>query len=142
MIQEAGQATLDVVTAALEMEGYRVCSLTDNKENALELIRRNRPKLILLDCWLSNYSGRQIGQWIKAHFPALPVVAFSCDNEIEESYRQFGFDDYIKKPFDLDLLYRVVRRQVRRRARPERAVDPTIFPIRHIVSPEGKLISD
>lgn len=111
MIQEADKATRDVVSTALEMEGYLVCSL-DDPENAADLIRRLRPKLVLLDCWLRNYSGKQLIQWIKAHFPALPLVALSCDNRIEEKYLQLGFDDYIKKPFDLDLLYQVVRRQL------------------------------
>jgi DNA-binding response OmpR family regulator len=112
LVQEADVATLDVVTTALKMEGYHVCSLTDNDENALDMIRRHRPKLVLLDCWLQRSSAGQVSQWIKAHFPRLPVVAFSCDNQIEEKYRQFGFDDYIKKPFDLKMLYRVIRKHL------------------------------
>jgi hypothetical protein len=57
---------------------------------ALDMIRRHHPKLVLLDCWFSNYSRKQISQWIKAYFPCLPVVAFSCDNSIGEQYRQLG----------------------------------------------------
>lgn len=110
MIQESDEAILDIVTTALQMEGYRVCSLDDTDENALDMIRHYRPKMILLDCWLSNYSAGQVSQWIKAHFPHLPVVAFSCDNLIEDNYRQFGFDGYIKKPFDLKVLYKVIKK--------------------------------
>jgi len=110
MIQEADGATLDVVATALQMEGYRVYSLTDNNDNALEMIERHHPKIVLLDCWLSNYSAGQISQWIKAHFPRLPVIAFSCNNQIEERYRQFGFDDYVKKPFDLKVLHKVINK--------------------------------
>jgi DNA-binding response OmpR family regulator len=110
LIQEPDEAIRDIVTTALQMEGYRVCSLTDTNENVLEMIRKHRPQLILLDCWLSDYSAGQVSQWIKAHFPHLPVVAFSCDHQIGEKYRQFGFDDYIKKPFDLELLYKVVKK--------------------------------
>ncbi|MDB5029991.1 response regulator [Mucilaginibacter sp.] len=112
MIQEADAATLEVLTFALQMEGYRVCSPTDNNENVLDLIRRHHPRLVLLDCWLSNYSGKHICQWIKAHFPRLPVIAFSCDNQIDEQYRLLGFDDYIKKPFNLELLYQVIRKHL------------------------------
>jgi DNA-binding response OmpR family regulator len=110
MIQEADPAILDVVTTALQMQGYRVCSLTDDKENILEMIRRHRPKLVLMDCWLNHYSGRQISHWIKSHFPGLPVVAFSCDNQIDQHYRRLGYDDYIKKPFNLSHLYGTVRK--------------------------------
>jgi DNA-binding response OmpR family regulator len=124
MIQEADPATLDVVTTALQMEGYRVCGLTDDQENALELIRRHRPKMVLVDCWPSSYSGKQVSHWVKTHFPQLPVIAFSCDNRIEENYRQFGFDHYIKKPFDLELLYQVVRKYTRAHARRKRSANP------------------
>jgi len=110
MIQEADPAISDVVTSALQMKGYRVCNLTDSEENVLEMIRRHRPKLVLLNCWLNQYSGRQISHWIKSHFPALPIIAFSCDNQIEQQYHKLGYDDYIKKPFNLNRLYRVVRK--------------------------------
>lgn len=49
---------------------------------------------------------------IKAKYPHLPVIALSCNNNIHEVYSKFGFDDYISKPFDLDLLYRVLRKHI------------------------------
>ena len=110
MVQETDADTLEVLTFALQMEGYRVCSLTDNDKNTLELIQRYHPRLILLDCWIGHYSGKQLSQWIKAHFPRLPIIAFSCDSQIDKQYRQFGFDDYIRKPFELEVLYKVIRK--------------------------------
>jgi DNA-binding response OmpR family regulator len=112
MVQENDAATLDVLSIALQMEGFRVCSLTGNHENVLDIIRRYRPKLVLLDCWPSDHSGKQICQQIKAHFRSLPVIGLSCDNHIEEHYRELGFDDYLKKPFDLDQLYQAVNKQM------------------------------
>ncbi|WDF79578.1 response regulator [Mucilaginibacter sp. KACC 22773] len=123
MVQEADAATLDVVATALQMEGYRVCSLDDTNENALEMIRRHHPKLVLLDCWLSHNSAGQVSQWIKAHFPHLPVIAFSCDNQIEAKYRQFGFDDYIQKPFELHKLYQVIRKYLPQRHKRRETTD-------------------
>lgn len=94
----------------LQMKGYRVRSLADRDDNVLDLIRRYHPKLVLLDCWLSHYSGKQITHWIKAHFPNLPIIAFSCDNDIDAAYHGLGFDGYLKKPFDLEVLYRAIRK--------------------------------
>lgn len=108
LVQESDEATLDVLTVALQMEGYQVRSLANKNENVLEMIRRHQPKLIMLDCWLSHYSGKQISHWIKAHFPHLPVIAFSCDNHIDREYQKLGFDGYLKKPFDLDVLYGLI----------------------------------
>jgi DNA-binding response OmpR family regulator len=94
------------------MNGFRVYSLTDYNENVLVMIKRHRPKLVLMDCWLSSHSGKQMCEWIKAHFQGLPVVALSCDIHIDQHYKELGFDDYLKKPFDLDQLYKVVSKQL------------------------------
>jgi DNA-binding response OmpR family regulator len=110
LVHEPDAATFDVVSTALQMEGYRVYSLTDKQENMLEMIVRHHPKLILVDCWLGYYTGKQISHWIKAHFPHLPVIAFSCDNEIAQEYQKLGFDGYLKKPFDLEVLYLTIRK--------------------------------
>ena len=117
MVQEPDAALLDVVSTALQMDGYRVYSLTDAHENIPEMIRRYRPKLILLDCWLRNSTAKQVAHWIKSLFPRLPVIAFSCDNHIDQEYRRLGFDGYLKKPFDLDVLYRVVSEHLPKRVR-------------------------
>ncbi|HEY9533366.1 MAG TPA: response regulator [Mucilaginibacter sp.] len=109
LVQETDAATLEVLTVALQMEGYRVATLPHQQENILELIRRHHPKLVLLDCWISHYNGKQTSHWIKSHFPRLPVIAFSCDNHIDEEYSKLGFDGYLKKPFDLTTLYTVIR---------------------------------
>ncbi|MFA6083904.1 response regulator transcription factor [Mucilaginibacter sp.] len=112
MVQENDAATLDVISAALQMEGFGVCSPADQSENILNMIRQHHPKLVLLDCRLGNQSDKEICKKVKVHFPRLPVIALSCDNHIDVHYRELGFDDYLKKPFDLDQLYQGVRKQL------------------------------
>jgi hypothetical protein len=36
----------------------------------------------------------------------------SCNGNIHEEYNKAGFDAYIKKPFDFDLLYHIVRKHI------------------------------
>src|SRR3569833_1464474 len=110
LVHETDAATLEVLTVALQAEGHRVRTTTDHDENILDLIRRYHPKPVLLDCGLSDHFARQISQWIKSHFPKLPLIAFSGEITFEQDYRKFGFDGYLKKPFDLDALYRIVRK--------------------------------
>jgi DNA-binding NtrC family response regulator len=109
LIQDADEAIADIVITALRMNGYRACRLGNNQENILETIRSHQGKLILLDCWLGQQSARLCG-WIKAHFPKLPVIAFSCDSNISQNFRLLGFDGYLNKPFDLQDLYRLARK--------------------------------
>jgi DNA-binding response OmpR family regulator len=120
LIHEPDAAILDILNTALQMEGYQVYRLENHDFNTLELIRRHRPKLLLLDCWLSNYAGKRLCGWIKAHFPRLPVIALSCDNDIDVHYHDFGFDGYLRKPFDLATLYQVIRKHLPRRQRQQR----------------------
>jgi DNA-binding response OmpR family regulator len=124
LIQEPDEAILEMVTVALEIEGYRVYSLTDKNENVLELIRRHHPKLILMDCWLSFFTDRQPNHRIKEQFPMLPVIAFSCDNQIEQEYQLLGFDGYLKKPFDLEGLYGVIRKYIPANSKRRTAGEP------------------
>jgi DNA-binding response OmpR family regulator len=49
---------------------------------------------------------------IKAKYPNLPVLALSCNNNIHDIYSLYGFNDYIKKPFDLDELYAILRKHI------------------------------
>ena len=46
---------------------------------------------------------RLLGE-IKMKYPHLPVIAASCNSNINEVYDQAGLDDYIPKPFDIDVL--------------------------------------
>lgn len=46
---------------------------------------------------------------IKEKYSHLPAIALSCNININERYAQQGFDAYIQKPFDLELLYKVLR---------------------------------
>jgi DNA-binding response OmpR family regulator len=109
LLHESDADILDIVSTALEMQGYHVCSLGDQPENALEIVKRHRAKLILLDCWVNKNSGK-LCQWIKSHFPRVHVVAFSSDPGIGQCFRSLGFDDYLPKPFDLDELYAMVKK--------------------------------
>ena len=67
----------------------------------------------LLDYKLDGDKSREICAKIKEKYPNLPVVAMSCNNNIHEDYNKNGFDDYIPKPFGLDLLYRVIRAHIK-----------------------------
>jgi hypothetical protein len=40
------------------------------------------------------------------HYPHLPAIAMSCNINIEV----YDLDDYIAKPFDLDMLYDTLRK--------------------------------
>ncbi len=112
VVQETDATVLDMLTVALEMEGFEVFSLTDGDENYLDLIDQVRPHVVMLDYRHSGQTCIRLCQEIKEKYPHLPVLALSLNNNIHQEYDKYGFDGYIKKPFDLDLLYRILRKHI------------------------------
>jgi DNA-binding response OmpR family regulator len=113
MVQDTDPAVLEVLTLALEAEGFHVCPIKHCDEQILQLIDEVRPHVVMLDYKLDGEDCIKICQEIKSRYPHLPVVALSCNVNIHEKYSFSGFDDYIKKPFNLSLLYKVLRKHIK-----------------------------
>lgn len=112
IVQDNDQSVLDVLKLALEMEGFQVCTMEHCDDNILQMIDQIRPHIVILDVKMSGEDCKAICIKIKAKYPHLPVLAISCNTNIQEQYSKFGFDGYIIKPFDLDLLYSIMRRHI------------------------------
>ena len=63
----------------------------------------------MLDFRLDGKVRLRILEKIKAKYP---VIAMSCNHNINDEYSAIGFDDYIPKPFDLDHLYPTLRKYI------------------------------
>ena len=112
IIQETDQDILDILKYALEEEGYQVYALTDSAADFIALIEEHRPHVVMLDFRLDGKICLDILETIKEKYPHLPVIAMSCNHNINDEYSVNGFDDYISKPFDLDHLYRTLRKYI------------------------------
>jgi DNA-binding response OmpR family regulator len=112
MLQEEDESILDVLKLALEMEGFKVIPVLHCDDDVIDLIEKTRPHVVMLDVKLDGKDCIDICHKIKAKYPHLPVIALSCNVNINEVYAKEGFDAYISKPFDLDLLYKILRKQL------------------------------
>ncbi|HEY0245349.1 MAG TPA: response regulator [Mucilaginibacter sp.] len=112
IIQDTDAAILDILTIALQMENFQVYSVLGYNSNLLDLIDELKPHVIMLDYKLDGKASVKICHQIKTQYPHLPVIALSCNYNIHDEYDKFGFDDYIPKPFDLELLYRILRKYI------------------------------
>lgn len=112
IIQDTDKDVLDVLTAALELEHFKVFSVMSDEPGLLSMIGKVRPHVVMLDYRLEGEDCKRICREIKNRYPHLPVVAMSCNSNINEVYDRHGFDDYIEKPFDLDHLYVVLRKHI------------------------------
>ncbi len=110
IIQETDETILEVINVALCMEGFDVIPIHTCDESILPLIEEQKPHVVMLEFFLDGVSCIEICELIKNKYPRLPVVALSCNYHINEVYDKYGFDDFIRKPFDLKVLYKVVRK--------------------------------
>jgi len=80
-----------------------------NGEEALHLVEKERPDLLLLDIMLPDMDGFQVCQEVR-RFSDIPIVMLTArDSEVDKVRGlELGADDYVTKPFShLELLARV-----------------------------------
>jgi DNA-binding response OmpR family regulator len=106
----------DVVSRYLVRDGHSVESVGDGYQ-ALDLIARRPPDLVVLDLMLPGIDGLEVCRRLRARWP-IPVVMLTARGDENDRLAGFeiGADDYVTKPFSpRELAMRV--RSVLRRAR-------------------------
>jgi DNA-binding response OmpR family regulator len=98
------------VSMTLEAVGYRV-SIAEDGAQALDLIRREAPNLVLLDLMMPVVDGwkvlSRVRSWAHGTPPIIVVSALGSRNE-QLLAQVLGAVDYVTKPFDMtNLLERV-----------------------------------
>ena len=91
----------------LEAEGHSV-AITDNGEDALtRLLTQNEPfDLMVLDVMLPGKDGFTIARELRQKQNFIPVLMLTARGRPEDVLKGFeaGADDYLPKPFNLDIL--------------------------------------
>jgi PAS domain S-box-containing protein len=79
----------------------------------LELVRRHRPDLVLLDLHLPDLHGREVLEELKRDplTAAIPVIVLSADATPSQldSLRRAGAQTYMTKPIDVQALLEIIR---------------------------------
>ncbi len=118
LIAEDEEATRETWAEFFENAGYQVVQAGDGQE-ALEVTQRERPQLILLDLRLPKLDGYQVCQRLRsdpttADIPIIMITAFLTGASDTVRGIEYGADDYLNKPVDLDVLAARVRMVLRR----------------------------
>lgn len=107
------------VTFALKKEGYEViCAYS--KEEGREVILNNKIDFLLLDINLPDGSGLDLCKEIR-DTGDFKIVFFTANDTEEDMLKGFenGADDYISKPFSIEVLKRKVNAMLRNKQRDE-----------------------
>lgn len=135
----------------LEQAGYQISSAT-SAEDALTMARHAPPDLVLLDIGLPGIDGLEALHQFRTEF-GLPVIFLTARRrELDEVLGlELGADDYVTKPFDLDVLLAHIKAVLRRSSpasaatveaseQPVVAGDLVIDPATHMVTVNGQTI--
>lgn len=106
-----------VLRDTLTFEGFDVDCATDCAE-AVERFDRQAPDLILLDVNLPNGSGFALCETWRAS-NTTPIIFLTAMSQKTDAVRglRAGADDYVTKPFDLDVLLARIHAVLRRTSR-------------------------
>lgn len=101
----------DLLEELLTREGYSVLRAYSGTE-ALYLLERNKPDLVLLDLMLPGLSGEQV----LPHIQNIPVIVLSAKAQPQDKVKLLlgGAADYLTKPFDTSELLARITVQLRR----------------------------
>lgn len=104
---------LELCTEILEDLGCQV--RTSPTTNSIEQqVADFFPDLIFMDNWLPDISGIEATRLIKGNdeLKNIPVIYFSANSNINELAAEAGADDFLAKPFDIDLFEEVVNKYI------------------------------
>ncbi len=110
MIVDDEEDIVSTLQAMLEQKNYQTIIARDGEE-ALNILEKQNPDLIILDLMMPKISGLQVCKQLKAdpekkHIPILILSAIGQNSDKPEEFWQLGLksDDFISKPFDPNTL--------------------------------------
>ena len=117
LVVEDEQHLADGLRFNLEAEGYDV-DVVESGEAALEHLRSTEVNLVLLDVMLPGVDGFAVSAELRRNSNFVPVLMLTARGRPDDVVRGFeaGADDYLPKPFDLNVLIARVKALLRRRS--------------------------
>jgi two-component system KDP operon response regulator KdpE len=109
---------LRIIKLELSTQGFRV-ETAPNGEDAINLVEKQRPDVVVLDVVLPDMSGLEVMRRVRER-TNIPIILLTARDRDEDKIRglEFGADDYLVKPFNPDELSARVRAVLRRNTAP------------------------
>jgi two-component system, cell cycle response regulator DivK len=113
LLAEDSHDTRSMLKRAFELKGYRVFEAEDGQK-ALEMARRYRPSLIVIDLNMPVLDGLETVKNVRdlegpgEQVPIVAITAYDVPG-MEDAALETGCDRYLRKPLDLEELDRALR---------------------------------
>jgi two-component system OmpR family response regulator len=129
LIVEDDVNLLETIRYNLRKEGYDIATASDG-EQALEVARKEKPDLIILDIMLPKINGFEVCRILRKEM-IVPIMMLTAKaDEMDKIVGlEIGADDYMTKPFSMRELLARVRAMLRRAKMIEAPTQPAIIQI-------------
>ncbi len=112
LIVEDNELNMKLFNDLLRAHGYETVQ-SRNGLDGIELARKHRPALILMDIQLPEVSGIDVIRWLKEDddlksIPVIAITAFAMKGD-EERIRDSGCEAYLSKPISVSKFLETVR---------------------------------
>lgn len=113
LIVDDEQDIVESIKFTLELEDIECLEAYDGEE-ALSKAKKENPDLIILDVMLPKMNGYKIARLLKFdesynNIPIIMLTARTQQNDIELG-EETGANEYVTKPFDMDMLVTLVKK--------------------------------
>lgn len=112
LIVDDNQVNIMILEKMLKINNYRNIITTNDPFQVLEIYKRNKPDLILLDLKMPGLDGFQVMEQLYKHDSreCIPIIMITAQNDKENRMKalELGVRDFIGKPFDqAELIMRI-----------------------------------
>ena len=119
LVVDDDTAIRSLVETVLTDEGYEVAT-AENGRHALEVLKRVRPHVILLDMRMPVMNGWEFAAaYRKTPGPHAPILVITAGLDGKQKARDISADGLVTKPFDLDVLLEAVQKYTLAGSRPD-----------------------
>ncbi len=120
---------LKITARSLESEGYNVEKATNGRV-AMDKLKNKNFDLVITDLIMEGIDGIDILKYVKESKPAIPILIATASHDVKLAVKAInqGVDAYLIKPFDLNELFREVRRCLNKGKREKSVADNTACP--------------
>ena len=143
-VVEDEEDILELLRYHLAREGYTVTTAI-NGEDALAAIPRDMPDLVLLDLMLPGIDGLEVCRSLKKETKtaAIPIVMVTAKGEESDVVAglELGADDYIAKPFSINVVLARVRTVLRRKSVPTADRDASLCVHGIVIDPKRREVT-